>query len=108
MRLVPEAADRAIDALAATLGLSPVDTARGIVAVVDANMAGAVRLVTVKRGVDPSGLTLLAFGGAGPLHAAALARELSIGTVVVPPSPGSFAPSASSSRTSAPTPSAPR
>ena len=88
MRLDPEAAERAIGALAATLGLSPVDTARGIVAVVNANMAGAVRLVTVERGVDPGGLALLAFGGAGPLHAAALARELSVGTVVVPPSPG--------------------
>ena len=51
-------------------------------------MAGAVRLVTVQRGVDPTGLALLAFGGAGPLHAAALARELGVRTVVVPPSPG--------------------
>jgi N-methylhydantoinase A len=51
-------------------------------------MAGAVRLVTVQRGVDPTGLTLLAFGGAGPLHAGALARELGIRTVLVPPSPG--------------------
>jgi N-methylhydantoinase A len=46
------------------------------------------RLVTVQRGVDPAGLALLAFGGAGPLHAGALARELGIRTVVVPPSPG--------------------
>jgi N-methylhydantoinase A len=88
MRLDPEAAERAVGALATTLGLSPVDTARGIVAVVNGNMAGAVRLVTVQRGVDPGGVALLAFGGAGPLHAAALARELGIGTVVVPPSPG--------------------
>jgi N-methylhydantoinase A len=65
-----------------------VQTALGIVAVVNANMAGAVRLVTVQRGVDPSGLTLLAFGGAGPLHAGALARELGIRSIVVPPSPG--------------------
>src|SRR5262249_17413726 len=70
------------------LALSPVETARGIVAVVNANMASAVRLVTVQRGVDPSGLALLAFGGAGPLHAGALARELGVHTVVVPPSPG--------------------
>jgi N-methylhydantoinase A len=65
-----------------------VETARGIVAVVNANMAGAVRLVTVQRGVDPNRLALLAFGGAGPLHAGALARELGIRAVVVPPSPG--------------------
>jgi N-methylhydantoinase A len=82
------AATSAIDHVAAQLGLSAVETARGIVAVVNANMAGAVRLVTVQRGVDPSGLTLLAFGGAGPLHAGALARELGIRSIVVPPSPG--------------------
>jgi len=88
MRLDRTAAEAAVGALAAELDLSPVETARGIVAVVDGNMAGAVRLVTVERGVDPGGLALLAFGGAGPLHAGALARELGIRTVVVPPSPG--------------------
>jgi N-methylhydantoinase A len=88
MGLDTGAAATAIDRLAAQLGLSAVETARGIIAVVNANMAGAVRLVTVQRGVDPSGLTLLAFGGAGPLHAGALARELGIRSIVVPPSPG--------------------
>jgi N-methylhydantoinase A len=88
MRLDVATATRAVEALAASLELSSVETARGIVAVVNANMAGAVRLVTVQRGVDPTGLALLAFGGAGPLHAGALARELGIRTVVVPPSPG--------------------
>src|SRR5262249_16927323 len=81
-------ATAAIGTLASAPDLAPIETARGIVAVVNANMAGAVRLVTVQRGVDPSGLALLAFGGAGPLHAAALARELGVRTVVVPPSPG--------------------
>jgi len=88
MALDPGAAWAAIEHLAVAVGLSPVETARGIVAVVNANMAGAVRLVTVQRGVDPAGLALLAFGGAGPLHAGALARELGIRTIVVPPSPG--------------------
>ena len=88
MPLDRRAAEDAIAALAAQLGLSPLDAALGIVRVVNANMAGAVRLVTVQRGVDPSGLVLLAFGGAGPLHAGALARELGIGTVMVPPGPG--------------------
>jgi len=88
MRLDAGAAARAIEPVATGLGLSPIETARGIMAVVDANMAGAVRLVTVQRGVDPAGLALLAFGGAGPLHAGALARELGIRTIVVPPSPG--------------------
>ncbi|HXJ81717.1 MAG TPA: hydantoinase/oxoprolinase family protein [Candidatus Methylomirabilis sp.] len=82
------AAASAIGTLAEALALSPLETARGIIAVVNANMAGAVRLVTVQRGVDPAGLALLAFGGAGPLHAGALARELGIRTVVVPPNPG--------------------
>lgn len=88
MRLEAAAAEKAIQSLAAELDLSPIETARGVVAVVNANMAGAVRLVTVQRGIDPAGLALLAFGGAGPLHAGALARELGIRTVVVPPSPG--------------------
>jgi N-methylhydantoinase A len=88
MGLDAGAAVTAIEALAVTLGFSAIETARGIVAVVNANMAGAVRLVTVQRGVDPAGLALLAFGGAGPLHAGALARELGIRTVVVPPNPG--------------------
>jgi N-methylhydantoinase A len=88
MGLDREAAEVAVDRLAAELGISRVETARGIVAVVNANMAGAVRLVTVQRGVNPPGLTLLAFGGAGPLHAGALARELGIRSAVVPPSPG--------------------
>jgi N-methylhydantoinase A len=88
MPLDTAAAAAAVDALAGALALSSVEAARGIVAVVNANMAGAVRLVTVQRGVDPAGLALLAFGGAGPLHAGALARELGIRTIVVPPSPG--------------------
>jgi N-methylhydantoinase A len=78
----------AIHALGESLGLSVTDAARGIVRVVNANMARALRLVTVQRGVDPSGLALLPFGGAGPLHAGALARELGIPTILVPPAPG--------------------
>src|SRR5262249_37135267 len=88
MRLDLDAATSAIEPLACALGLSVIDTARGIIAVVNANMASAVRLMTVQRGVDPTALAMLAFGGAGPLHACALARELGIERVVVPPSPG--------------------
>jgi N-methylhydantoinase A len=88
MPLDTRAAAATVGALAEALALSPIETARGIVAVVNANMSGAVRLVTVQRGVDPAGLALLAFGGAGPLHAGALARELGVRTVVVPPGPG--------------------
>jgi N-methylhydantoinase A len=81
-------AEAAIDALARDLGLARIETARGIVRVVNASMANAVRLVTVQRGVDPTGLTLVPFGGAGPLHAGELARELGIRAIAVPPGPG--------------------
>jgi N-methylhydantoinase A/oxoprolinase/acetone carboxylase beta subunit len=63
-------------------------TAEGVVAVVDANMERAVRAVTVERGVDPSDLALVAFGGAGPLHACAIADALDMAAVVVPPRAG--------------------
>jgi N-methylhydantoinase A/oxoprolinase/acetone carboxylase beta subunit len=60
----------------------------GVVAVVDAAMERALRAVSVERGVDPSGLALVAFGGAGPLHACALAEALGMAAVVVPPRAG--------------------
>jgi N-methylhydantoinase A len=81
-------AEAAIDGLARELHLSALETARGIIRVVNASMANAVRLVTVQRGVDPTELTLVPFGGAGPLHAGELARELGIRALAVPPGPG--------------------
>ena len=51
-------------------------------------MLGAIRIVSVRKGYDPRGYTLVAFGGAGPLHAAALARDLGIERVLIPPAPG--------------------
>ena len=63
-------------------------TAQGILSVVTANMAQAIRVITVQRGYDPRDYTLVAFGGAGPLHAARLARELEIRRVLVPRNPG--------------------
>jgi N-methylhydantoinase A len=81
-------AEAAVGRLAGELGLSLTETARGIVRVVNANMANAVRVVTVQRGVDPAGLTLVPFGGAGPLHAGELAQDLGIPVVAVPPGPG--------------------
>ncbi|MDQ4007556.1 MAG: hydantoinase/oxoprolinase family protein, partial [Actinomycetota bacterium] len=64
------------------------DGAHGMLAVVRATMARALRRVSIERGVDPAGLALVAYGGAGPLHATALARELGCTAVVVPPAPG--------------------
>ena len=89
MALDADAARRAIALrVAAPLRLDPLAAASGIVEIANAHMIGAMRLVSVQRGYDPRDFVLVAFGGAGPLHANALARELGIPTVLVPPSPG--------------------
>jgi N-methylhydantoinase A len=74
--------------IADPLGMAPVAAARAIVRVANANMADAVRLISIRRGYDPRDFALVVFGGAGPLHGIELARELSIPTVLVPPNPG--------------------
>ncbi len=71
-------------------GLSILDAANGIIDVVNANMVRAIRVVSVERGYDPKDFTLMAFGGAGPLHAVALAKEIGIPRVLVPPSAGTL------------------
>jgi N-methylhydantoinase A len=79
------AAEDALDALADTAGLDDaLDAARGVYRVANANMTRAIRAVTVERGHDPREFGLVAFGGAGPMHAAALADRLDVDTVVVP------------------------
>ncbi len=69
-------------------GLGVEQAADAIIRVANANMADAVRLISISRGYDPRDFALVAFGGAGALHGAAIARELSIPAVIVPPSPG--------------------
>lgn len=89
----PIDATRARDAMAhqaQRLKLSLEATAAGIVTLIDHAMAKVLRIVTVERGLDPRDFTLVAFGGGGPLHACALADELRIGRIVVPPDPGLF------------------
>ena len=88
MRLEPALAERAIAGLAHGLDLEPLQAARGVVSVVQTNMLAAMRLVSVRKGYDPRGATMVAFGGAGPLHAAGLARDLGVARVLVPPAPG--------------------
>jgi N-methylhydantoinase A len=88
MMLDREAAESAVGALARRLGLDKVDAAAGIVRIADAAMAQALRVVSVQRGYDPRSFKLVAFGGAGPLHAASLAEDVGISTVFVPPRPG--------------------
>ena len=78
------AAERAVGALAEELGLELEQTAAGIARVAGVEMAQAVRVVTVERGIDPRDLGLVAFGGAGPLHAAQIAEELGMSRVVAP------------------------
>lgn len=86
-----EAARRAVGALADALGLELEECASGIARVAAAEMVRALRVMTVERGVDPREFSLLAFGGAGGLHATAIAEELGIGTVLCPRAGGVLA-----------------
>lgn len=89
MPLDAKAAERAIqEKCASRLGLSVVETAYGIVEIANAAMVNALRLISVQRGYDPRDFVLMAFGGAGPVHANRLAQENEIPTIVVPMSPG--------------------
>ncbi len=88
MRLFPDRAVRAIGRLGRAMGCDGDDAASGVIRVVNANMARAVRLITVERGFDPRHFALLAFGGAGPMHACELAAELGIRHVILPRNPG--------------------
>ena len=88
MTVRQDLARAAIGRVADRLGMDAMATAQGIISVVTANMARAIRVISVQRGHDPRDYTLVAFGGAGPLHAARLARELDIGRILVPRNPG--------------------
>ena len=91
MRLDTEKALKAIeDRVAKPLLMDPIEAALGILEIAVAKMADTIRTVTVARGIDPRDFTLCAFGGAGPMHAAFIARELNIPLVVIPPAPGTF------------------
>jgi N-methylhydantoinase A len=86
--LNPDAARSAVAVLAGRLHLGIEDTALSIIALANENMANAIRLVTVERGLDPREFDLVAFGGAGPLHAADLAAAIGIRRIIVPLHPG--------------------
>ncbi len=85
-----DAAVRAIERLARRLGMRAAETARGILTVADATMARAILVVTAERAVDPSTVPLVAYGGAGGLHAAGLAARLRMPFAVLPPHAGTF------------------
>jgi N-methylhydantoinase A len=91
VRLDRDAAEQAINALADQLDLDLTACAEGIRRVAAAEMIGALRVVTVQRGIDPRSYALMAFGGAGPLHAAQIADELEIDTILCPRASGVLA-----------------
>jgi len=78
------------DKVGGPLGLGIAEAARGIAKIADAAMSLAVRAISINKGVDPRDTVMIAFGGAGPLHATAIAREIFIPTVVIPKLPGTF------------------
>ena len=88
MALDEGAAARVIDGLAASLGLDAPAAAEGVITILNANMANAIRARTVQKGLDPRTFSLVVFGGAGPLHGAEVAAMLEIPEVIVPPHPG--------------------
>ena len=90
MPIDPDRAVQAIERLARRLGLDPSATARGVLAVADVAMARALLVITSERAVDPATVPLVAYGGAGGLHAAALAARLSMPYALIPPAPGAF------------------
>ena len=84
-----EAAHRAMrDQIAVPLGLSVEEAAEAVIRIANTHMAGAIRMVSISMGADPRDFALFAFGGAGPLHAVALAKELNVPKVLIPARPG--------------------
>jgi N-methylhydantoinase A len=90
MTLDERAAARALNSVGSQLSLDDTEFAEGMLAIINATMADAMRTITVKQGIDPRDYSLVAFGGAGPMHAAWLANELDIREVIIPWSPGTF------------------
>ena len=88
MKLDVDAATEAVQTVATAMGLDLKRAAAGIIDIVNENMFGALRLVSVQQGFDPRDFALIAFGGAGPLHANALAKLMNSWPVIIPPSPG--------------------
>ncbi|NPV70027.1 MAG: hydantoinase/oxoprolinase family protein [Firmicutes bacterium] len=90
MTLMKDGALEAVASIAAQLGLTVEQAAEGICDVVNAKMADAIRTITIRKGIDPREFTLVAFGGAGPMHAVFIAQELDIKDILVPRFPGAF------------------
>lgn len=90
MQLDLPAAQNAVHSVASQLNLGDSDLAEGMLSIINAKMADAIRTITIQVGIDPRDLSMVAFGGAGSMHAVWLARELGINEIIVPWSPGTF------------------
>lgn len=88
MKVRPDLAEKAVQSIADALNLSLKQAAAGIIDIVNENMYGALRLVSVEKGYDPRDFALMAFGGAGPLHANAIGKLMNSWPVIIPPGPG--------------------
>jgi len=88
MKVDKKLAEKAMESLGEKIGLNVVDTSQAIIDIANENMANLIRLVTIDKGLDPREFILLAYGGAGPLFAAEIARMLNIKRVIIPPFPG--------------------
>ena len=88
MTLDGKAAEDAVGKIAGSMGLDLYRAAQGILDIVNENMFGALRLITVQKGLDPRDFALVAFGGAGPLHGNAIAQLAGCYPMIVPPTPG--------------------
>jgi len=90
MKLNYDASNEVLKNLAEKLSISELELAEGILSIINAKMADAIRTITVKQGIDPREFTLVAFGGAAPMHGVWLAEELEINETIVPNDPGTF------------------
>ena len=88
MKINGALSESALRCLGDRIGLGLMETAHGVIRIVTGNMVKAIRTISIERGFDPKEFSLLAFGGAGPLHAVGVARELDISKVIVPLNPG--------------------
>lgn len=90
MTLDVDAAVEAVKDVADNINMSVNETAEGVLRIANANMAGIIRQITVRKGIDPRDFAIVAFGGAGPMHAVFIAEELGINTIIVPVMPGTY------------------
>ena len=90
LQLNKSLAEKALNSVGSQIGMSAFDAAKGILKIGSANMADAIREITIEQGIDPRELKLLAFGGAGPLMSNLIANELDIKEIIVPPYSGNF------------------